>query len=352
VVYDDGGIVATVPVLLQVWRLLREKGPGLGLLLNAKKCEWSWLNASSTAECPLKDEGVPLVPTSEICMLGVPLGSSSFSASFVHERLFPRVRAMERLKGLNDSQSAMYLLRVSYGIVRTTHFMRTTPLAHWETHAAEFDKGIRDAAESILGTVFDERAYVQAALTPSLGGLGLRRIMDHADAAFAASWRESQVTANESWLRPPQADSHSGSQTQASLVIDKGIHGRLVSECSSDREQQRLTRLLAEHAGAWVTAVPSSLDGSSCVMSPQVYRTAVRYRLGLKLARPGVRCSFCMQSFDVYGDHAACCKRNSDIIVRHNRLRNLVHRIAEEGLLSPVLEKRFILGDTPGRRPG
>ena len=86
---DDGGIVATVPVLLQVWRLLREKGPGLGLLLNAKKCEWSWLNASSTAECPLKDEGVPLVPTSEICMLGVPLGSSSFSASFVHERLFP-----------------------------------------------------------------------------------------------------------------------------------------------------------------------------------------------------------------------------------------------------------------------
>src|SRR5947209_1732724 len=59
-----------------------------------------------------------------------------------------------------------------------------------------------------------------------------------------------------------------------------------------------------------------------------------------------------MQPFDVRGDHAACCKRNSDIIVRHNRLRNLVHRIAEEGLLSPVLEKRFILGETSGRRPG
>jgi hypothetical protein len=59
-----------------------------------------------------------------------------------------------------------------------------------------------------------------------------------------------------------------------------------------------------------------------------------------------------MQSFDVYGHHAACCKRNSDIIVRHNRLRNLVHRIAEEGLLSPVLEKRFLLGESSGRRPG
>ena len=59
-----------------------------------------------------------------------------------------------------------------------------------------------------------------------------------------------------------------------------------------------------------------------------------------------------MQSFDLYGHHAACCKRKSDIIVRHNRLRNLVNRIAEEGLLSPVLEKRFLLGETSGRRPG
>ena len=129
-----------------------------------------------------------LVPTEEICILGVPLGSASFSASFVTERLFPRVRvAMERLKSLNDSQSALYLLRVSYGIVRATHFMRTTPLVHWEALAVEFDKGVRETAE-----VFDDKAYDQASLTPSLGGLGLRRVVDHADGAFAASWRESR----------------------------------------------------------------------------------------------------------------------------------------------------------------
>ena len=134
--------------------------------------------------------------------------------------------------------------------------------------------------------------------------------------------------------------------------MDTAIHSRLVRESPSQREQQRLTRLLAEHAGAWVTAVPSSLDGSDCCMSPQVFRTAVRYRLGMRVSRPGVRCSFCTQSFDESGDHAACCKSNSDIIVRHNRLRNLLFRFAEEGLLSPVLEKRFILGECSGRRPG
>ena len=103
-----------------------------------------------------------------------------------------------------------------------------------------------------------------------------------------------------------------------------------------------------------MTAVPSRIEGSDCVMSPSVFRTAVRYRLGVHVARPDVSCSFCTQPFDLHGDHAACCKKNADVIVRHNRIRNLVAKMGDEGLLSPVLEKRGILGDSkkPGRRPG
>ena len=42
-----------------------------------------------------------------------------------------------------------------------------------------------------------------------------------------------------------------------------------------------------------------------------------------------------------------------DLVVRHNRLRNLLSRIADEGQLSPVLEKKGILRDEfSGRRPG
>ena len=57
-----------------------------------------------------------------------------------------------------------------------------------------------------------------------------------------------------------------------------------------------------------------------------------------------------MQIIDVFGDHAACCAMSSDRI--HNRVRNLLDRIAQEGMLSPVMEKRGILGDVDGRRPG
>ena len=55
------------------------------------------------------------------------------------------------------------------------------------------------------------------------------------------------------------------------------------------------------------------------------------------------RCSCC-----VY----LCCSKSGDRITRHNRLRNLVFKFADTGLVSPELEKLGILGatDTSRRR--
>jgi hypothetical protein len=60
----------------------------------------------------------------------------------------------------------------------------------------------------------------------------------------------------------------------------------------------------------------------------------------------------CKQTIDEYGDHATCCQRKGDLIVRHNSIRNLINKLATEGMLSPVMEKKGILGPTSGRRPG
>ena len=137
-------------------------------------------------------------------MLGVPLGSAQKNGEFVARKLFDRLeKVIFQLRDWEDAQSAFYLLRVSFGSVRATHFMRTTPFAHWKEHGERFDEVIRGAAESILGFPFTPpAAYVQACLTPSLGGLGLRRVSEHADVAFAASFHESKVIARESWLEP------------------------------------------------------------------------------------------------------------------------------------------------------
>ena len=80
---DDVGIIGSTDLLLKVWEILKTDGPALGFVLNPTKCEWSWLNAECSLPCPL--EQVALVPTDEIQMLGVPLGSDDFVSHFVEK---------------------------------------------------------------------------------------------------------------------------------------------------------------------------------------------------------------------------------------------------------------------------
>ena len=44
--------------------------------------------------------------------------------------------------------------------------------------------------------------------------------------------------------------------------------------------------------------------------------------------------------------------KSGDVIIRHNSLRNLVDSIGTDAQLSPIMEKKGILGNTTGRRPG
>ena len=175
---DDGGIVADVPTLLKVWELIKSRGPALGLHLNAAKCEWSWLNPSRTDPCPIRLPGVveenqvKLVPHGEIQMLGVPLGSDGFVAGFVEKKMLGRLSStIQQLVDFEDTQSAFYLLRVSFSIVRAVHFMRTTPLRQWEKQAEKFDSMLRAATEHLLGFPMDDYTFAQASLTRSLAVL-------------------------------------------------------------------------------------------------------------------------------------------------------------------------------------
>jgi hypothetical protein len=78
--------------------------------------------------CPIRLEGVSeenqvkLVPHSEIQMLGVPLGDSSFVAGFVEKRLIGKLfDTIDKLVNFEDSQAASYLLRVSYSACHAHH---------------------------------------------------------------------------------------------------------------------------------------------------------------------------------------------------------------------------------------
>ena len=355
---DDGGIIGDVELLKKVWDLLQSRGPELGLHLNPSKCEWSWLDPECQAPCPIRlhdvseENQVKLVPHSEIQMLGVPLGSDPFVSEFVEAKLLGRLsNTVERLVEFEDTQSATYLLRVSFSIVRAVHFMRTTPLAQWKEQAAKFDVMIRSGIERILGLPMDDPTFAQACLTPRLGGLGLRKVVEHAELAYHASWHEAQKTAKEVWVPPADLPEQYLSQQDASFAFDEQMHAYLI-DTADTRGAQRLRRAAQPHACGFITAVPSDEDGKDCLLRPRNFQIAVAYRLGIPVLDKEIACPLCMQPIDIFGDHATCCTKSGDLIIRHNSLRNLVEDFGNDGKLSPVLEKKGILGDTTDRRPG
>ena len=85
-------------------------------------------------------------------MLGVPLGSQEFVEKFVERELLGTAEGvMSKLIEFEDTQAAMFLLRLSFGIVRANHFMRTTPLSLWSKQAKEFDTLVGQTVFQCLG---------------------------------------------------------------------------------------------------------------------------------------------------------------------------------------------------------
>ena len=137
----------------------------------------SWLDPECKDPCPIR-----LVPHEQIQMLGVPLGDDGFVSGFVEGKLLDRLQdTVNKLVEFEDTQAATYLLQVSFCIIRAVHFMRTTPLVQWKQQAEKFD----------VMYPMDDPTFAQACLTPRLGGLGLRKVVEHAGLAFHASWHEA-----------------------------------------------------------------------------------------------------------------------------------------------------------------
>ena len=173
----------------QVWDIIRLKGPALGLHPNPSKCEW--LDHFRCSPCPIFSgslpSGIPVTPFNDFSILQVPLGPPDVVGPFVARKLLAGLKpVLEKLEAFEDTQAALYLLRVSFSSVRATHFMRTTPLSHWRSIATSFDSQIRHTFESIVGFPLTDLAYTQACLTPKLGGFGIRQVAQHADGAFNA----------------------------------------------------------------------------------------------------------------------------------------------------------------------
>jgi hypothetical protein len=364
---DDGGIGGHPEMLQLVWNILVEKGPPLGMHLNSSKSEWSWLDPTCKLPCPIRifeldkvteapaELQIALIPTSEIMMLGVPLRPTAFANDYISKKLIKNsAKVMDKLAMWDDSQAAYYMLRSSYSIVRANHFMRTTPLPNWEVPAAAFDLKVRKTAEQILCFGLNEPQYDQASMSSKVGGLSLRRVVSHAPSAYSASRNESKRFSKEKWAPSPFVTGPPGlDQRERSAAVDKAQLKTLKLN-ANDRDTRKLEELQMPHANAWLSTAPSYVNGIDNRMTPPEFLVATS-RLLSRPVHPTntvTSCPLCEHPMNPLGDHSLSCVVSGDRITRHNRTTNVTGRCANDGGLNPDYEKRGILGETDGRRPG
>src|SRR5882757_4163249 len=82
-------------------------------------------------------------------------------------------------------------------------------------------------------------------------------------------------------------------------------------------------------------------DGKEALLRPRNFPIAIAYRLGVPVGSRNPL-PLCKQPINIFGDHATCCAKKGDVIIRHNSLRNLIDSIGTDALLSPVMEKKGI----------
>ena len=104
----------------------------------------------------------------------------------------------------------------------------------------------------------------------------------------------------------------------------------------------------APRAAAWLLATPCRGPLDLTLTADQV-QVALQHRLGLSIAAPSERCSFCNKSLDFLGHHHITCRSGDFRTARHNRLRDSLCRLLSAAGMSPRLEQGAHDGDL--RRP-
>ena len=203
----------------------------------------------------------------------------------------------------------------------------------------------------------------QAQLGLSYGGLGLRSISDHSCAAYIASLSFTglgnadnphlarSIVRYNGLVSPP--DGISVKSILASLIPQRIFSQRLddhsfglIIGAATDADKARLLSIPAPrpHAASWLTVVPSV--GIWLHLDPNELQIAVKWWLGLDTSR-GSSCALCPDvALDPLGHHAATCRRGGDVVICHNRLRDVFLSFYHQAHLAARLEAESSL--TPG----
>jgi hypothetical protein len=213
----------------------------------------------------------------------------------------------------------------------------------------------------------------QAALSPSLGGLGLRYFQEYHLAAYAGSLiqclpemkeilpedallqleREIEMLLNRlrhlcGGVLPSLQEleaSEGKIQSVLSQAVDKSLLEKMLSSPSvSIRDKARLRGCSSRNASAWLAAAPNRKRGKH--LDDQSLGLLLKYWLGVPIFSEISRCH-CGSQLDAFGDHAIHCKGKGNIIRRHDHVRDIIYNFIQ---LAGIPVSKELVGYQAGQK--
>jgi hypothetical protein len=317
-------------------------------------------------------------------ILGTPVGTDAFCEAALAERVDHACHLMEFLPELDDHQVALLLLRSCLGSPRLVYACRTCSSQLIIGMLQRFDKAVRRSLALICGRTLSAPQQQQASWPIRRGGLGLRSVLRHADAAFLASFVCSLPLQNAilgvsdhltlphpflddalegyNGLLPADVEPYTiDALREAASPLQRSLSSHLddssvvlwTAAASSD-DRVRLSGCSSPFVNAFLTAVPIPELGFS--LPSDAFAATVRVRLGVEQYAHlpvGTLCQQCgRRPLDSLGHHAFACGNNDDRVQRHNHLRDVIAKLMAQARLAPVKEAAHLLPDLPQQRPG
>ena len=359
---DDGVIAGSASDVLRALSILRAEGPALGLRLNLGKCElfsseignFDWeLHSSVVHRFPPELHQRSDVPN--FVLLGSPIGDIDFCSDHVQGLCRANRTLLDRLPKLEDPQAALHLLRTCASFSKFVYVARTTPPDLVRQSLAQCDDDVRDSFATLAALQLSDRAWCQAQLSLSKGGLGLRSVAEHCAVAYICSHIRAlpdivsshlgnavnmfayQVKRPVGVVEVEELMASPPSQRVLSAELDRIRAASLLDGCSLV-DQLRLRSCAAPRASAWLLALPCRGPLDLTLEADQM-RAALQHRLGLPLAEALERCSYCSKYLDVAGHHHVTCSHGSFVTPRHNKLRDGLFSLCAAAGMSPSTEE-------------
>eukprot|EP00731_Ephydatia_muelleri_P017043 Em0010g141a len=270
---------------------------------------------------------------------GPSLAVQKFCSNYISNKCGDAKLLLRKLEevGAQDAQVALVLLRLCGSFCKLAHRARATPPSLSIKALELFDIDVRHCFSQYTAVDTSDEAWLQAQLSLSRGGLGLRSLSSHAAAAYIASLCSSDFGSLSSLhLTSAIGKFNSGLEYRAlSAKIDDTQFNQLFNS-SSLADRARLLSISSPHASSWLSVVPS--EGLGLHLNPDQFQVAIKWWLGLDTSG-GSLCSLCPDTvLDPLGHHASTCKRGGDAVFRHNRLRDVVGESCRLAHLSVKVE--------------